>query len=92
MGNAGLHNILEPAAQGVPIIIGKNYDRFVEAKDLIAQGGVISIDNADDCSKQLSILQENDALRSEKGNTNKSYVLTNKGATLKIVSILNQNL
>ena len=92
MGNAGLHNILEPAAQGVPIIIGKNYDRFVEAKDLITQGGVISVDNAESCSKQLSILQQNDVIRLEKGNTNKSYVLTNKGATLKTVSILNQNL
>ena len=92
MGTSGLHNILEPAAEGVPIVIGKNYDTFPEAKDLIALGGVFSVATADACSKQLSILQENDALRSEKGNTNKSYVLTNKGATLKIVSILNQNL
>ena len=66
MGNAGLHNILEPAAQGVPIIIGKNYDTFPEAKDLIALGGVVSVATADACSKQLSILQENDALREEK--------------------------
>ena len=92
MGTSGLHNILEPAAEGVPIVIGKNYDTFPEAKDLIALGGVISVATADACSKQLSIPQENDALREEKGSTNKNYVRTNQGATAKTLSLLNQHL
>ena len=92
MGTSGLHNILEPAAEGVPIVIGKNYDTFPEAKDLIALGGVISVATAEACSKQLSILQENDALREEKGSTNKNYVRTNQGATAKTLSLLNQHL
>ena len=92
MGTSGLHNILEPAAEGVPIVIGKNYDTFPEAKDLIALGGVISVATADACSKQLSILQENNALREEKGGTNKNYVRTNQGATAKTLSLLNQHL
>jgi 3-deoxy-D-manno-octulosonic-acid transferase len=92
MGTSGLHNILEPAAEGVPIVIGKNYDTFPEAKDLIDLGGVISVATADACSKQLSILQENDALREEKGSTNKNYVRTNQGATAKTLSLLNQRL
>ena len=92
MGTSGLHNILEPAAEGVPIVIGKNYDTFPEAKDLIALGGVFSVAAADACSKQLSILQENDALREEKGSTNKNYVRTNQGATAKTLSLLNQHL
>ena len=49
MGTSGLHNILEPAAEGVPIVIGKNYDTFPEAKDLIALGGVFSVATADAC-------------------------------------------
>ena len=92
MGTSGLHNILEPAAEGVPIVIGKNYDTFPEAKDLIDLGGVISVATAEACSKQLSILQENDALREEKGSTNKNYVRTNQGATAKTLSLLNQHL
>ena len=92
MGTSGLHNILEPAAEGVPIVIGKNYDTFPEAKDLIALGGVFSVATADACSKQLSILQENDALREEKGSTNKNYVRTNQGATANTLSLLNQHL
>lgn len=92
MGTSGLHNILEPAAEGVPIVIGKNYDTFPEAKDLIALGGVVSVATADAFSKQLSILQENDALRTGKGNSNKNYVRTNQGATAKTLSLLNQRL
>ena len=92
MGTSGLHNILEPAAEGVPIVIGKNYDTFPEAKDLIDLGGVISVATAEACSKQLSILQENDALREEKGSTNKNYVRAHQGATAKTLSLLNQHL
>ena len=92
MGTSGLHNILEPAAEGVPIIIGKNYSKFPEAKDLIAVGGVVSVANPEDCIEQLSILQENDTLREEKGNANKNYVLTNQGATVKTLGLINQNL
>ncbi|MEM9680372.1 MAG: glycosyltransferase N-terminal domain-containing protein, partial [Bacteroidota bacterium] len=39
-GNTGLHNILEPAVFGIPIIIGKNYSKFPEAKLLIEHKGV----------------------------------------------------
>jgi 3-deoxy-D-manno-octulosonic-acid transferase len=92
MGTSGLHNILEPAAEGIPIIIGKNYSKFPEAKDLIAVGGVVSVGNPEDCSEQLSILQENDALREEKGNTNKNYVRTNQGATVKTLSLIKLSL
>jgi 3-deoxy-D-manno-octulosonic-acid transferase len=92
MGTSGLHNILEPTAEGVPIVIGENYEKFPEAKDLIALGGVVSVATADACSKQLSILQENDALRTGKGNSNKNYVRTNQGATAKTLSLLNQRL
>jgi 3-deoxy-D-manno-octulosonic-acid transferase len=45
MGTTGLHNILEPAVFGVPIIIGKDYSKFPEAFDMIENGGLISIKN-----------------------------------------------
>ena len=92
MGTSGLHNILEPAAEGLPIIIGKNYSKFPEAKDLIALGSVVSVANPEDCSEQLSILQENDTLRQEKGNANKNYVRTNQGATVKTLSLMGLSL
>ena len=92
MGTAGLHNILEPAAAGVPIAIGKNYDRFPEAKDLIALGGVTSISTAKECTQQLSGFMQNEALRQEKGNINRTFVTQNQGATQHTLTLLKQHL
>ena len=45
MGNKGLHNILEAAVFGIPIIIGKNFKGFSEAEELVKLGGVKSINS-----------------------------------------------
>ena len=44
-GNPGVHNILEPATFGLPIVIGPNYSHFAEATALVHQEGCISIKN-----------------------------------------------
>jgi 3-deoxy-D-manno-octulosonic-acid transferase len=46
-GNPGIHNILEPATFGIPIVIGPNYSHFAEAIELVRLGGCISVDNND---------------------------------------------
>ena len=46
MGTKGLHNILEAATYGVPVIIGKNYEKFPEASKLEDLGGLFSVQNA----------------------------------------------
>ena len=92
MGRSGLHNILEPAAEGIAVVIGKNYQKFPEAKALIDLGGVISITSADDCTNQVLILMQNDRLRNEKGQVNAAFVTRNQGATEKTISLLNQHL
>ncbi|MDA0779954.1 MAG: 3-deoxy-D-manno-octulosonic acid transferase [Bacteroidetes bacterium] len=92
MGTSGLHNILEPAAEGIPVIIGKNYHKFPEAKALIDFGGVISISTADDCNKKIIELTQNDTLRAERGNLNAAFVSENQGATEKTLIVLNQAL
>lgn len=81
MGTSGLHNILEPAAEGIPIMIGKNYHKFPEAKALIDLGGVMSVSTADTCTKQLLELIQDDSLRQEKGVINNTFVAQNQGAT-----------
>ena len=40
MGNKGLHNTLEAAVYGIPIIIGKNFQRYPEAIEMQKLGGV----------------------------------------------------
>ena len=56
MGNTGLHNILEACIFNNPTIIGKNYDKFIESKELVELEGVISVNNYEDFKKSLNKL------------------------------------
>lgn len=88
MGTTGLHNILEPAVFGVPIIIGKNYEKFPEAKQMIDNAGVISISNVDELKDTLSYLIDNDKKRLELGELNSSFIINHQGAGAKISDYL----
>lgn len=90
MGTSGLHNILEPAAEGIPVVIGKNYQKFPEAIALVDLEGVISVSSTDECTKQLTKLMQNDGLRNEKGIINTKFITQNQGATEKTLTRLNQ--
>lgn len=85
MGKSGLHNILEPATFGVPIVIGKNYQAFPEAVTLEKLHGVHTIENADECQLILNRLVDEEAFRNETGSICERYVQENKGATQKIL-------
>jgi len=50
---AGIHNILEAIAFGLPVIFGPNYNNFNEAKELINQKGAISISNYQELSSAI---------------------------------------
>ena len=80
-GNPGVHNILEPATFGVPIIIGSNYSNFAEAIALVHQEGCISVSNTTEFYETLDNLIFNEDLRHEKGHICATFVQMNKGAT-----------
>ena len=84
MGSTGLHNTLEAAIFGVPIIIGRNYDRFPEAKAMLAQGGLVSVGDASSFKKALDAFLDDENFRHECGQKNKTYIDKNKGATALI--------
>lgn len=86
MGTTGLHNVLEPAVFGVPILIGKNYSKFPEAFEMIAHGGLKSIKNYDELQENLNLLIENKNLRLQKGKINLDYIKENKGAVVQITN------
>lgn len=88
MGTTGLHNILEAAAFGIPVIIGKNFQRYPEAKDLIALGGVRSVNSSQEFETFFQELNNNRLLQQQMGDQNKSYLTANKGATSKIIYFL----
>lgn len=89
MGNTGLHNILEPATFGIPIIIGKNYDGFPEAQKLRAHAGLFSVSTSKEATKILKRLVEQPDFRQKTGIIAGHFVQNNVGATQHIISHLN---
>ncbi len=85
MGSTGLHNILEPATFGVPIIFGKNYDGFPEAKKLLDLKGAFSVSNEKELSEIFTKLVEDVKFRSTSGMISGDFVKNNTGATQKIL-------
>lgn len=84
-GNPGVHNILEPATFGVPIVIGPNYSHFAEATALVHQGGCVSISNQKELNETLDNLISNEDIQLEKGHICETFVQMNKGATVTIL-------
>ena len=80
-GNPGVHNILEPATFGVPIIIGPKYSHFAEATALVQMGGCISITNEQELQQAFDNLIGNEDVRYEKGHICSTFVQMNKNAT-----------
>jgi 3-deoxy-D-manno-octulosonic-acid transferase len=92
-GNPGVHNLLEPATFGVPIIIGPNYSHFAEAIALVNMGGCISVSNTTELIAAFKDLITDANFRSEKGHICSTFVSMNKGATAIILkNILNDTI
>ena len=80
-GNPGVHNILEPATFGIPIIVGPNFSHFAEAVALVHQQGCVSISNQNEINDAFSYLISDEDIRYEKGHICSTFVQMNKGAT-----------
>jgi 3-deoxy-D-manno-octulosonic-acid transferase len=85
---SGVHNVLEPATFGVPIIIGPNYYKFNEAVELVKNEACFVVDN----SQKLSVLLDEFLLpngkKIEAGKKALDFVVKNTGATNKILNYL----
>ncbi|HYK77337.1 MAG TPA: 3-deoxy-D-manno-octulosonic acid transferase, partial [Daejeonella sp.] len=76
----GIHNTLEAAAFGLPLIFGPEYGKFKEAKDLIKLGSAFSIKNYSELNTVMEKLTDEN-YRCQKGIAAKKYVESNTGAT-----------
>ena len=88
-GNPGVHNILEPATFGVPIVIGPNFSHFAEATALVNMTGCVSISNQKELNEIFDNLIQNPDERLEKGHICSTFVNMNKGATEVILKHIN---
>jgi 3-deoxy-D-manno-octulosonic-acid transferase len=87
-GNPGVHNILEPATFGIPVVIGPNYSHFSEATALVNLGGCVSIQNQIQLDEAFDLLLQNEDERLEKGHICSTFVQMNKGATQTIMTFI----
>ncbi len=87
-GNPGIHNILEPATFGIPIVIGPNYSNFAEAVELVKIEGCTVISNSAELKQNLDRLLLDENYLKEKSQICKSYIQDNKGATDSIMKIV----
>ncbi|BAO55076.1 3-deoxy-D-manno-octulosonic acid transferase [Nonlabens marinus] len=81
MGSSGLHNILEAATFGVPVVIGKNYEKYPEAGKLEDLGGLFSVTNPTEFKETMDRLFKDDFLRDKTGMICGHWVNSNTGAT-----------
>lgn len=84
----GIHNTLEAAAFGMPVIFGPNYRRFQEAVDLIEIGASFSIETMEDLREKMDYLDDKN-VRDKIGEVAKKYVAGKAGATRFILDYLN---
>ena len=84
----GIHNTLEAAVYGIPVLFGPKYQKFREAKDLILAGGVFSIANENDFRALMEKMTANPEFRQSAGRIVADYVQKNSRVTEKILKEL----
>ena len=89
-GKPGVHNLLEPATFGVPIVHGPNYSHFAEATALVNLGGCEVISNEEQLKKTLDNLIQNTDIRAEKGHICSTFVKMNTGALGTILEYISK--
>ncbi len=82
---AGIHNILEAATFGLPVLFGPNYQKFREAVDLKKLGGAFPVAEYNSLEKTLLRLANNPSKREEASQLCRNYIAQNIGATNKIL-------
>lgn len=81
----GIHNILEAAVYGIPVIFGPKYHKFMEAKQLLEENGAFSIKNYEELSQLLDKMISDTEYLKEVGANADNYVSKNLGASEKIL-------
>jgi 3-deoxy-D-manno-octulosonic-acid transferase len=87
----GIHNILEAATFGLPLVFGPNYGKFQEAVDLVESGGAFPVNSFASLKIQFENLLGK-SKKNEAGRIAREYVLKNQGATDIILDIILKNI
>lgn len=87
----GIHNILEAAVYGLPVVFGPNYNKFSEAVNLIDENGAFAINNFIDIETIFNKLLNDEEFYNQTSKIAKTFVESRVGATKKIMDKINEN-
>ena len=90
-GADGVHNVLEAAVYGKPVIFGPEYKKYAEAIGLVESGGGIPIKNALELESVLNLLWKQEDVLKTKGKAAEKFVFSNAGASKKIIQFVQEN-
>ena len=89
----GGHNVLEPAAVGVPVVFGRYMFNFTEiANLLLAHDAGIQINNADELAKAIARLLGDAHLRDQTGERGRALIAANRGALRRVCRLIDERL
>lgn len=89
-GTDGVHNVLEAAVYGKPVVFGPEYEKYEEAIGLLEAGGGESISDPLELEKLMNDLLDSETIRIQKGTAAKDFVYSNAGASEKIMNYIQE--
>lgn len=84
----GLHNTLEAAVYGIPVIFGSNYHKFQEAIDLVKLQGAFTVNNTEEFNQVFGDLYNDSEFRLDCGSKAGKFVKERAGATKQIMEYI----
>lgn len=88
---SGIHNTLEAAVWGKPVVFGPQFQKFKEARDLVSRQAAFSFTNANQLTTILTTLLQDQSLLRQSSQAAKNYVEESRGATDRIISYIQEN-
>ena len=89
---SSIHNTQEALVFGCPVVIGPKYHKFVEAVDLVKDGGMFSVNNQQEFDDVFERLMDDDEFYNKASGICQDYIQLSIGATNKIMKVLNSEL
>ena len=90
-GGDGVHNVLEPAVYGKPVVFGPEYQKYFEAVELVENKGALSVASIIELEATFNRLLENKTENDLMSNEAKKYVYNRRGATNKLLAFIQAN-
>lgn len=84
----GIHSILEPAVQGLPVFFGPKHEKFNEARDLLSSGGAKEVTDGENLYIALRNCLSDPSALQKASDACRAYVNANKGASADILARL----